>query len=146
MIPHARVNSVTGTPTRAYSPNPIRAPRASAFSATIRFAIEPMSSRLPENVELIATTRHTSSGCGRWGTVARHRITAGTFEMRFESVAITALTAGAARHGEPLSTNPSACRAIHATAPACRSEEHTSELQSRSDLVCRLLLEKKKKN
>src|SRR2546428_1414706 len=28
---------------------------------------------------------------------------------------------------------------------APRSEEHTSELQSRSDLVCRLLLEKKKK-
>src|SRR2546421_4887622 len=28
---------------------------------------------------------------------------------------------------------------------ALRSEEHTSELQSRSDLVCRLLLEKKKK-
>src|SRR2546428_6186987 len=27
-----------------------------------------------------------------------------------------------------------------------RSEEHTSELQSRSDLVCRLLLEKKKSN
>src|SRR2546428_7736554 len=27
-----------------------------------------------------------------------------------------------------------------------RSEEHTSELQSRSDLVCRLLLEKKKTN
>src|SRR5690349_23101491 len=27
----------------------------------------------------------------------------------------------------------------------CRSEEHTSELQSRRDLVCRLLLEKKKK-
>src|SRR2546421_8747269 len=30
--------------------------------------------------------------------------------------------------------------------PCARSEEHTSELQSRSDLVCRLLLEKKKKN
>src|SRR5437588_7522053 len=28
---------------------------------------------------------------------------------------------------------------------AGRSEEHTSELQSHSDLVCRLLLEKKKK-
>src|SRR5690606_42002544 len=27
---------------------------------------------------------------------------------------------------------------------ACRSEEHTSELQSRENLVCRLLLEKKK--
>src|SRR2546430_5497879 len=29
---------------------------------------------------------------------------------------------------------------------AIRSEEHTSELQSQSNLVCRLLLEKKKKN
>src|SRR5260221_8368662 len=29
--------------------------------------------------------------------------------------------------------------------PDVRSEEHTSELQSHSDLVCRLLLEKKKK-
>src|SRR5690349_23175273 len=29
--------------------------------------------------------------------------------------------------------------------PRERSEEHTSELQSRRDLVCRLLLEKKKK-
>src|SRR5438874_5442096 len=29
--------------------------------------------------------------------------------------------------------------------PCLRSEEHTSELQSRRDLVCRLLLEKKKK-
>src|SRR5260221_13735489 len=28
--------------------------------------------------------------------------------------------------------------------PPARSEEHTSELQSHSDLVCRLLLEKKK--
>src|SRR5215211_8508226 len=30
--------------------------------------------------------------------------------------------------------------------PPARSEEHTSELQSHSDLVCRLLLEKKKKH
>src|SRR2546430_8108866 len=29
--------------------------------------------------------------------------------------------------------------------PTSRSEEHTSELQSQSNLVCRLLLEKKKK-
>src|SRR5438132_8724762 len=32
-----------------------------------------------------------------------------------------------------------------AGAEQARSEEHTSELQSHSDLVCRLLLEKKKK-
>src|SRR5207302_3330862 len=31
-------------------------------------------------------------------------------------------------------------------APGQRSEEHTSELQSRENLVCRLLLEKKKKD
>src|SRR5438034_5134049 len=34
---------------------------------------------------------------------------------------------------------------VHAVFTARRSEEHTSELQSHSDLVCRLLLEKKKK-
>src|SRR5207237_10814951 len=33
-----------------------------------------------------------------------------------------------------------------APAPSDRSEEHTSELQSHLNLVCRLLLEKKKKN
>src|SRR5947207_10606978 len=40
-------------------------------------------------------------------------------------------------------------RRTHAGRPntiALRSEEHTSELQSHSDLVCRLLLEKKKHN
>src|SRR2546421_6296912 len=36
-------------------------------------------------------------------------------------------------------------RLIPIMAAWVRSEEHTSELQSRSDLVCRLLLEKKKK-
>src|SRR5437868_12739618 len=37
-------------------------------------------------------------------------------------------------------------RTIHPLPGGERSEEHTSELQSRFDLVCRLLLEKKKKN
>src|SRR5260221_12336606 len=36
-------------------------------------------------------------------------------------------------------------RCAHKTSLWSRSEEHTSELQSHSDLVCRLLLEKKKK-
>src|SRR6478672_12675419 len=42
---------------------------------------------------------------------------------------------------------PAGCRtrAPRAGSRRPRSEEHTSELQSRSDLVCRLLLEKKKK-
>src|SRR2546430_5564392 len=37
-------------------------------------------------------------------------------------------------------------RVDHGRADVLRSEEHTSELQSQSNLVCRLLLEKKKKN
>src|SRR3989440_7422512 len=36
------------------------------------------------------------------------------------------------------------CKPVELGHLALRSEEHTSELQSRSDLVCRLLLEKKK--
>src|SRR5207253_7799719 len=35
---------------------------------------------------------------------------------------------------------------VEVTETGSRSEEHTSELQSRGHLVCRLLLEKKKKN
>src|SRR5260221_9582464 len=38
-----------------------------------------------------------------------------------------------------------ACAGLQAQRPDGRSEEHTSELQSHSDLVCRLLLEKKKR-
>src|SRR5207249_9230153 len=37
-------------------------------------------------------------------------------------------------------------RPLFAGGTKTRSEEHTSELQSRFDLVCRLLLEKKKNN
>src|SRR5207247_10526236 len=36
-------------------------------------------------------------------------------------------------------------RAVSPSSAVLRSEEHTSELQSRVDLVCRLLLEKKKR-
>src|SRR5438132_2104570 len=41
---------------------------------------------------------------------------------------------------------PRAWRRRSSCVAPCRSEEHTSELQSHSDLVCRLLLEKKKKS
>src|SRR6478672_13631587 len=43
--------------------------------------------------------------------------------------------------GDP--TVPELVEADHRAVDLERSEEHTSELQSRSDLVCRLLLEKK---
>src|SRR5207247_4513045 len=47
--------------------------------------------------------------------------------------------------GAPLAHEDHARRACAAALHLGRSEEHTSELQSRVDLVCRLLLEKKKK-
>src|SRR4051812_49825235 len=54
------------------------------------------------------------------------------------------------RRAEPLPRRHHArARALHADAVqrrAWRSEEHTSELQSHVNLVCRLLLEKKKNN
>src|SRR5436309_7288279 len=48
-------------------------------------------------------------------------------------------SSGSSRSGSP------AARPIRAVGTVCRarSEEHTSELQSRENLVCRLLLEKK---
>src|SRR5437773_9021838 len=56
----------------------------------------------------------------------------------------------------PIYTWPCAKRSTSPATPRCasrlprakkkRSEEHTSELQSHHDLVCRLLLEKKNKN
>src|SRR2546430_16953280 len=45
---------------------------------------------------------------------------------------------GCSRRTRPRRSRPP-CR-------SCRSEEHTSELQSQSNLVCRLLLEKKNNN
>src|SRR5215469_1999571 len=56
---------------------------------------------------------------------------------------VTARRLSAARLWSPCPT-PRSKPAASAPEPA-RSEEHTSELQSRRDLVCRLLLEKKKK-
>src|SRR5438105_14970023 len=47
------------------------------------------------------------------------------------------------RSGTP-AMKPSVRPTSSTSPPARRSEEHTSELQSRVDLVCRLLLEKKK--
>src|SRR5260221_10913200 len=56
----------------------------------------------------------------------------------FRSLANIALTAISSRPSTTTSSSLSAC------SMRSRSEEHTSELQSHSDLVCRLLLEKKK--
>src|SRR5438034_8036054 len=58
------------------------------------------------------------------------------FRSHFDrDLALQPLVAGVEHHAHPAPADLS----------LERSEEHTSELQSHSDLVCRLLLEKKKK-
>src|SRR2546430_7999979 len=64
-------------------------------------------------------------------------------------ISMTRRSGEAARHSRRRSGGAptAACqcrRSSTSLAPALRSEEHTSELQSQSNLVCRLLLEKKK--
>src|SRR5688572_30903670 len=58
------------------------------------------------------------------------------------------ITTDQLRVGKPLHPRSSALprHPISDIVELSRSEEHTSELQSQSNLVCRLLLEKKKKN
>src|SRR2546422_6409857 len=52
----------------------------------------------------------------------------------------------AAQESRPVRAHPGLAAGLAARTPGKRrSEEHTSELQSRLHLVCRLLLEKKKK-
>src|SRR5438445_10214670 len=52
--------------------------------------------------------------------------------------------AGGCRESDAVSGRTGAAPVLPLTASDSRSEEHTSELQSRQYLVCRLLLEKKK--
>src|SRR2546422_4829674 len=77
---------------------------------------------------------------GRCGAAQSHVV--------IESVTCALSTIGTARQGcttNSTGTRPGLPAAFSAATTTVRSEEHTSELQSRLHLVCRLLLEKKKK-
>src|SRR3712207_7947089 len=62
----------------------------------------------------------------------------------FRSIGIIALIGVAGALGD--AGSPASDSTLGPTSGLSRSEEHTSELQSRQYLVCRLLLEKKKKS
>src|SRR5436309_11731178 len=84
-----------------------------------------MIPRTPSSTLFPYTTlfRSRGGGVGRWPWAGRRSVTRG-------------------RHQSPLRRRPRG-RAYPARRAGYRSEEHTSELQSRENLVCRLLLEKK---
>src|SRR5438105_8964473 len=66
--------------------------------------------------------------------------------IRSPSESVAACGSSAASVVPTRISTPRLASCLAAYSPRRRSEEHTSELQSRVDLVCRLLLEKKKKN
>src|SRR2546426_6719314 len=59
---------------------------------------------------------------------------------------VAATLTGRGHRVRALVRRPEPARLLLGPAPELRSEEHTSELQSPCNLVCRLLLEKKKKD
>src|SRR2546421_5002084 len=71
------------------------------------------------------------------------------FRSAFSSVNAPSATSSASAAATAVRADRAATQNVSSAPTASlngkRSEEHTSELQSRSDLVCRLLLEKKKK-
>src|SRR5690349_22405908 len=98
-----------------------RPPRSTLFPYTTLFR-----STMSEQADVIATA------CGAFGTSADY----------LERTRVALVTHGIVDpYLERLARLVARRRGI---GEAARSEEHTSELQSRRDLVCRLLLEKKK--
>src|SRR5438034_11652124 len=113
---------------------------------------------------IAAAVCHRSSRCFASARVSTGEIPLGTSRRRLRTsggfwcwcMSSTAAALTDENGGRPArasnSTTPSEYRSVRPStsgAPAAcsglmRSEEHTSELQSHSDLVCRLLLEKKK--
>src|SRR2546422_4439947 len=82
------------------------------------------------------------------GAALRAGLPAALSEQPVRRSAAASAQAEAAERTRPVVTWPSGCGPAsrsRRTRSTPRSEEHTSELQSRLHLVCRLLLEKKKK-
>src|SRR2546421_7821446 len=97
-----------------------------------------MIRRPPRSTLFPYTTLFRSRYADCWRTMGkRKRIDPGTAELLRTDPTLRLL-------GERIAYREAKLAAARC-ARLARSEEHTSELQSRSDLVCRLLLEKKKK-
>src|SRR5207249_11973343 len=105
--------------TTVCQPRPGRGPRCTCQSALLSLVLRP---RPPAPPPFPYTTLFRSPRARRSRADPRHR-----------------------RDGGRSFRGGSGMTAHHRDGVAGRSEEHTSELQSRFDLVCRLLLEKKKK-
>src|SRR5699024_12021011 len=104
------------------------------FLSTLR--LPPLSSLFPYTTLFRSLEELSHCGVPRSGSSPRGRIA-----VRWRRVLGTAV-GGRDEHTRRWVRRPGR-RCVRSPRTRCRSEEHTSELQSRFDLVCRLLLEKK---
>src|SRR5438093_5409463 len=79
-------------------------------------------------------------------TLFRSVVMRGQIEIHLDDKSLPIATVGNGQIFGELSFLDGAPRVANAVANQARSEEHTSELQSLTNLVCRLLLEKKKQS
>src|SRR5438874_4601054 len=119
------VGSCWGTPVVSSTSTPLR-------RSNLRSARYPVSAST-KSVDSVSSRSPTSDRI----TTSERRISMTRLHQRTAMLpSLTRLVTSGRIHGfTPRSNSPK----------KWRSEEHTSELQSRRDLVCRLLLEKKKK-
>src|SRR2546430_7105225 len=106
----------------------------SGCSTLARCAASTTASRAPA----IPATSRSACGSGKAGSMAPATTSAGAV-MRGRSRSRSSVATASQQAAYPSAGVPATIARAHA-----RSEEHTSELQSQSNLVCRLLLEKKK--
>src|SRR3989454_2699803 len=112
------------------------APRSTVPVASVTVSPAAASIALGQTVQLTATPRD-SQGNGLAGRV----VAWSTSDASVATVSGSGLVTAVAVGGATITATSEG-----KSAGAARSEEHTSELQSPCNLVCRLLLEKKKKN
>src|SRR5437773_5477711 len=96
----------------------------------------PLRPAISQDCGLVAAIQ--MGGCGFWSGLGR-MLRGGTVTNR------PACSNGSSVHMRGIISSDSCHISRERSVSTSRSEEHTSELQSHHDLVCRLLLEKKKK-
>src|SRR5699024_11802506 len=86
-----------------------------------------------------------NGGAGKKAHPTQSLLDADTIYQEFKTFEnLNIVISGDIKHSRVAKSNAEMLTKLGANVYFARSEEHTSELQSRFDLVCRLLLEKKK--
>src|SRR5260221_349403 len=123
--------------------------RHSAMTSSVQKAATRSSNMIPQPPRQPKPLKHRSAHLTGWGLAAsKKRNSAKAMSWPQKPVGMTShSTSQKATISSQTRLPGSATRMWRAVTVQAhqRSEEHTSELQSHSDLVCRLLLEKKKK-